>query len=372
MRGGASLKALQLTTDPDLTNPRLAWVETPKPSPCAGEVLIAVRACGVCGTDVHCAQAGSEGRIKYSGPAEPPVILGHEFAAEIVGLGAGASAFDQGDLVACEGMLGCGMCWACRCGHPNQCAHLQMVGLSRPGAFAEYVSIPERYCWSLNELAERVGDRQRTCEIGALVEPTSCSYNGIFVNGGGIKPGEHVVVYGAGPVGLGAVALTRLAGAATVTVFEPQPARRALACKMGADRALDPYDSHCPISDAIMQVTGGHGADLQVECAGATCELISDIERSFAPGGRLVYLGRRGERPCVAFDRIVTGGNRIIGSRGHVGGGCFSRIIALLTAGRLDLSVMITARFPMSQAIEAIRRAAQRQDGKVMTYGSTT
>jgi hypothetical protein len=243
-----------------------------------------------------------------------------------------------------------------------------MVGLSRPGAFAEYVCIPERFCWSLNELAERVGDRQQACEIGALVEPASCSYNGIFVNGDGTRPGEHVVVYGAGPVGLGAIALTRLAGAATVTVFEPQPARRALARKMGADQAFDPHDAGTRIPDEVMKATAGHGADLQVECAGATCELISDIERSFAPGGRLIYLGRTGENPPVALDHLVTGGNRIIGSRGHVGGGCFSRIIGLLTAGRLDLSVMVTARFPMSQAIEAIRRAGRLQDGKVMTY----
>ena len=366
------MKALLLTTDSDLVNPRLAWVDAARPVPGPGEVLIAVRACGVCGTDVHCVETGPAGRIKYSGPVAPPVILGHEFAGEVLALGGGATAFREGDLVTSEGMIGCGTCWACRCGHPNQCPELRMVGLTRPGAFAEYICVPGRFCWSLNRLADKLGDRQKACEWGALVEPVSCSYNAIFAAAGGIKPGEHVVVYGAGPVGLGAIALAHLAGAATVTAFEPQPARRALASRMGADEAFDPMDGGLSIHEAILKTTAGHGADLQVECAGAACELVSDIERAFAPGGTLIYLGRTGEKTSFALDRLVSGGNRIIGSRGHVGGGCFSRIIALLSAGKLDLSPMVTARFPMAQAIQAVRRAGMLQDGKVMTYAPAT
>jgi len=89
------MRALQLTTGPDLTAPELAWVEAPDPKPGPGEVLLAVRACGVCGSDVHCVETGPNGRVRYSGDVRPPVILGHEFAGEVVGLGDGARAFRE-------------------------------------------------------------------------------------------------------------------------------------------------------------------------------------------------------------------------------------------------------------------------------------
>jgi len=273
-----------------------------------------------------------------------------------------------GDLVTCEGMIGCGVCQACCDFHPNQCPHLRMVGLSRAGAFADFVALHERFCWSLNRLAERLGDEQRACEAGALVEPASCSYNGIFVTDGRFKPGEHVVVYGAGPIGLAAVALLNVAGAATVTVFEPSPVRRRLAETMGAHHVFDTSPSGGAIHEIVREITDGAGADLQVECAGAVTVLMPEIEQSFAAGGRLLYLGRTGEKSSVALDFLVSGANRVVGSRGHVGGGCFPRILTLLEHGRLNLEPMITRRFPMSSAIEAIQAAGRLEDGKIMTF----
>lgn len=348
--------------------PSLEWEDVPVPSPGHGELLVQVLACGVCGTDVHCVQTREGGRIVYSGPVEPPVVLGHEFAGKVVRVGEGVRSFEAGDFVTCEGMIGCGVCQACCGGHPNQCPELKLLGLGSPGAFSEHIVVHERYSWSLNRLVDVFGDEQRACEIGAMVEPVACSYNGIFVTAGGMRPGENVVVYGAGPIGLGAIALTRLAGAATIITFEPSAKRRELAKTMGADQAFDPGDEKLPIRRIIRDMTNRRGADLQVECAGALSELMPEIEPSFAPGGRLVYLGRTGENIPVALDRFVSGANKIIGSRGHVGGECFTRIIRLLERKRLDLAPMITTRMPMSSAIEAIHRAGLLEDGKVMTY----
>ncbi len=366
------MKALVLRairSDPDgWAQPDLRWEDVPVLSPTVGELLIQVKACGVCGTDVHCIQTRQDGRIVYSGPLDPPVVLGHEFSGKVVRVGEGVRSLQVGDVVTCEGMIGCGVCQACCGGYPNQCPELRLLGIGYPGAFAEYIVVHERHCWSLNRLVDVLGDEQRACEIGALVEPVACSYNGIFVAGGGMRPGENVVVYGAGPIGLGAIALTRFAGAATVIAFEPSPRRRELAKTMGADAAFDPGDKNLPIHQVVKEITNGRGADLHVECAGALFELMPEIEPSFAPGGRLIYLGRTGENISVALDRFVSGANKIIGSRGHVGGECFTRIIRLLERKRLDLEPMITTRMPMSSAIEAIHRAGLLEDGKVMTH----
>lgn len=348
--------------------PDLRWEDVPVPSPGYGELLVQVRACGVCGTDVHCIQTRRDGRILYSGPLEPPVVLGHEFAGQVVRVGEGVRSLRAGDLVTCEGVFGCGVCRACCGGHPNQCPELKLLGIGCPGAFSEYIVVHERCSWSLNRLVDVLGDEQRACEIGALVEPVACSYNGIFVTAGGMRPGENVVVYGAGPVGLGAIALTRLGGAATVIAFEPSPKRRELAKTMGADYAFDPGDRNRPIHQVVKEMTSGRGADLHVECAGALSELMQEIEPSFAPGGRLVYLGRTGENISVALDHFVSGANKIIGSRGHAGGECFTRIIRLLEKKRLDIEPMITTRMPMFSAIQAIHKAGLLEDGKVMTH----
>ena len=279
---GRTMEALELSADDGFVRPRLAWRSIEAPQPGHGELLIRVLACGVCGTDAHCIQTDQAGRIKYSGPLKLPVILGHEFAGEVVETGAGAQGFDVGDIVTCEGLLGCGMCNACRCGHPNQCPNMSMIGLTRPGAFAEYIAVHERFCWSLGGLAERLGDTQQTCEAGALIEPIACSFNGIFIDGGGITPGDTVAVYGAGPLGLAAIALARIAGASVVVAFEPSRPRRDLAAIMGADSVFDPGDSCGNVRDCLRDAMGDHGVDLHVECAGALSDLMPVIEESLA------------------------------------------------------------------------------------------
>jgi hypothetical protein len=352
-------------------NPRYTHGLVSDPTPKPREVIIQVRACGVCGSDTHCFETDPEGYIIFSGPVQLPVIPGHEYAGEVVAVGSEVRDLRVGDLVAAEGMLYCGVCAVCRTGHPNQCPHLDMVGFSSPGAYAEYVAAEERFCWKLNGIAERLGDKQAALELGALIEPISCPFNGIFVAAGGMRPGDHVAVFGAGPIGLGAIALARAAGAATVIAFDISDARNALALEMGADEAHNPLTLHAAgtsPAEQMRRITRGWGCDILVEAAGAALKTMPEIEKAFAPGGKMVYLGRTGERAPVMLDVLVSGAASIVGARGHAGMGCFPQVIRLLEHNRLNVSPMITSRRPFESFMDALHQSCARTDGKIMIY----
>ncbi|MES2639842.1 MAG: scyllo-inosose 3-dehydrogenase [Myxococcota bacterium] len=345
-------------------HPRFVATQVADPAPAYGEVVLKVRVCGVCGSDTHCYEHDADGYVLFSGPVRVPVTVGHEYTAEVVEVGPGVRHLRPGMLVAAEGMLYCGVCEACRTGHPNQCPDLDMVGFSAPGAYAEYLTAQERFLWPLDPLAERLGSAERALELGALIEPIACSYNGMFVSAGGFLPGAHVAVFGCGPIGLGAIALARAAGAASILAFETMPERRAIARAMGADAVYDP--SEAPAGDIIRERTRGWGADMIVEAAGAAVQTMPEIERAFAPGGKMVYLGRTGQRAPVLLDVLVTQAAGIVGARGHAGGGCFPRILRLLEENRLDVAPMITRRFPFDRTIEAVAKSCDRTDGKIL------
>lgn len=345
-------------------NPRFVPEVVPDPTPARDDVLLRVRACGVCGSDTHCYEQDEDGYLLFSGPVRLPCVVGHEYTAEVVEVGPDVRFLRPGDLVTAEGMLYCGVCEACRKGHPNQCPHLDMVGFSAPGAYAEYITAKERFLWKLNDLAAARGSAEEALELGALVEPIACSYNGMFVSAGGFPPGGHVAVFGCGPIGLGAIALARAAGAATVLAFETVPERREVARRMGADGVWDPREVDA--ADAIREVTRGWGADMMVEAAGAALHTMPQIERAFAPGGKMVYLGRTGLKAPVLLDVLVTQAARIAGARGHAGGGCFPNILRLMERGRLDVAGMITARYPFDRTVEAVAKSCDRTDAKIL------
>jgi len=352
-------------------NPRFASASLPDPTPGPTEVVIQVKACGVCGSDTHCYETDGDGYIIFSGPVKLPVVPGHEYTGEVVATGSKVRELAVGDLVACEGMLNCNVCEACRTGHPNQCPYLEMVGFSSPGAYAEFITSEERFCWKLNGIAEHLGDTQRALELGALVEPISCSFNGIFVAGGGMRPGDHVAVFGAGPIGLGAIALARAAGAASVIAFDVAEARLPVALACGADEAHNPATLAAAGSgpaEVLRRVTRGWGADILVEAAGAAVHTMPEIERSFAPGGKMIYLGRTGEHAPVMLDVLVSGAASIVGARGHNGMGCFPQVIRLLERGLIRAEPMITARMHFGETLAALEKSCARTDGKIMMY----
>ena len=176
------------------------------------EVLIRVKAVGICGSDTHVYETDRDGYIIFSGLVKLPCVLGHEFSGVVEKTGELVRELAPGDLVAMESIQWCGSCTPCRSGAPNQCQNIELLGLSTQGALAEFAAVKANYCWKLNGLRDRYSEAE-IFEIGALIEPIGCAYNGMFVNGGGLRPGETVAVYGAGPIGLAAIALARLSGA---------------------------------------------------------------------------------------------------------------------------------------------------------------
>ncbi len=345
-------------------HPTFTWETLPDPEPGHGEVVVRVRRCGVCGSDTHCYETDADGYVLFSGPTRLPCVVGHEYTGEVVALGPGVLDLRVGDLVCAEGMIGCGVCEACRVGKPNQCGRLEMVGFSAPGAYAEYIVAKERFLWRLDRLAGHLGDAEAALELAALVEPIGCAFNGRVVGAGGVVPGSWVGVFGCGPIGLGAIALARACGAAGVAAFDVVPERLALARQLGADVAHDPRSVDA--AEVLRELSGGWGADMVVEAAGAAQHTMPSIERSFAPGGRMVYLGRTGLRAPVMLDVLVTQAAGIVGARGHVGSGIFPRILRLLERGRLPVAGMVTTRLPFASTLDALVKSTDRTDGKVM------
>jgi len=345
----------------------LAEVEEPPLGP--KDVRVRPRACGVCGSDVHFYETDGDGYIRYPGLTKFPVVIGHEFSGEVVEAGKDVRDLRVGDLVTVEEMIWCGECVPCRNGWPNQCLNLEEIGFTIDGAMAEQLVVGAKYCWPINALAEVYGSQEAGCEAGALCEPTSVAYNGMFVRAEGFKPGGVVAVYGTGPIGFAAIALARAAGASRVIAFEVSPVRQALARQVGADEVHNPLELAAAGSsphEAVRQASAGAGADMAVEAAGAPTRTIPEMEASLAIGGKVVIIGRAAERAPMYLEHFQTHAAQLYGAQGHSGYGTFQNVIRLMASRRIDLRPIITSRFPLSEGVDAIARASLRQDGKVM------
>jgi threonine dehydrogenase-like Zn-dependent dehydrogenase len=340
-------------------------VETADPRPAADELILKVRYCGICGSDTHVYESDREGYIIFSGPAKMPCTLGHEFTGDVVEVGRDVRDFRKGDIVTCESVMWCGECLPCRRGMPNQCENVELLGLTSDGAFADYIAVKAGYCWGLNGIEGRYS-REDALRIGSLIEPLGCAYNGIFIAGGGFSPGAYAIVYGAGPIGLASVMLLRIAGAGKVIAVDVIRERLSIAEKMGADYVFNAAEAG-GLEEAVSDITGGWGADIQVEAAGAARETLPMMQKLYSKRGKIVYLGRAESSGTVDLNGIVSGGHSLIGSRGHSGYGIFPDIIRLIEGGRLDgVMKMITAEFPFSDIIGAFETSRDRKDGKIL------
>lgn len=332
------------------------------------EVLLRVGAAGICGTDAHLLKTDEDGYTLYNGHSKYPIITGHEFAGEVVEIGAGVKSLQVGDLVSVESMNWCGECDACRMGMFNQCKNLEEPGLTYDGGFAEYVKVRAKYCYVLNDIVNYYGDKQTAFEMGAMIEPTGVAYNGLFVRGGGIRPGGHVVVFGAGPIGLSAISLMKTAGAAKLIAFETVEERQKLAKECGADYVFNPRDYASPEDQAemLMDLTNGRGIAMFAECSGATQFTYPVMAKSLAIGGKTVQIGHSiGTTPVDMFNWMWNAAS-ISGSNGQSGQGIYSDVIALMAAGRIDPRKMVTGRFHL----EDIEKGMALTSGKVLV--STT
>lgn len=346
-------------------NPVLGYCERPVREPAADEILVRIKYCGICGSDVHVYEHDHEGYIIFSGPTNLPCTLGHEYTGIVEKVGANVRGLEVGDAVTGESTLWCGECLPCRQGMLNQCENIELMGLTCDGAFAEYLTVKARFCWKVGELSAAYSDDD-LMKVGTLIEPLGCAYNGIVVSGGGVTPGAYAVVYGAGPIGLGAVSLLRTTGAAKIIVVDIMDERLALASRMGADHTINASRTD-RIDEQIMQLTAGWGADIQVEAAGSARKLIPLIQTLTAKRGQIVYLGRAEAVATLELNRMVSGAQGLVGARGHSGYGIFPNVIRLIAGRRLHgVLDMVTDVYGFGSIPEALAASSLRTGGKIL------
>jgi scyllo-inosose 3-dehydrogenase len=345
-------------------HPRFRVVEVPEPIPEPDEVLIRVRACGVCGSDVHMYETDDEGYMVYPGMMSTPVVTGHEFSGIVEAVGDDVADLQPGDAVCSEEIAWCGECYACRSGLFNYCERLGELGFTFDGAHAEYVVTKAKYCWPIGEMLSTLGE-ERGFQAAALVEPTSVAYVGLFVQAS-FLPGASVAVIGGGPIGLAAIGLARAAGAGWVVAFETVETRRRLAGEMGADAVYDPLSlDDGGMAEAAMEETKGRGIDMWVEASGAR-GVIDAATGALAPTGTVVLIGRGPHQASIDPERLVVTGGGLRGSLGHSGAGTFGNVIRLMASGRLDMSRIVTNPVGLDGALDGLERIKDREAGKYM------
>jgi scyllo-inosose 3-dehydrogenase len=346
-------------------NPSVDVRTVPDPGePGPTELVLEVGACGLCGSDVHMFETDDEGYLLLPYHLKTPVITGHEFAGRVVAAGSDVRDFKVGDLAAVEEIQWCGKCRECRGGYWNQCGYIEDLGFTLDGGFAQYVKVDSRFAWSLQGVLERYGDEEKTLEVGALTEPTSVAYEGMFTRAGGFKPGGSVVVIGGGPIGLAAVALATAAGAAQVFAVDPLPGRRDLATALGATTVIDPTVDDP--AEVVAAATHGDRAAMVVEASGNFPAVMAGVEDTLGVGGKVVIAGMDARTANLNLIKYQLKAGSVYGTVGHSGSWDFPNVINLMAAGRISMENAITRRFPLAGLVDAIDETKARGNGKIL------
>jgi D-arabinitol dehydrogenase (NADP+) len=306
--------------------------DLPKPEAGEGEVLIRVRASGICGTDLHI-YAG-----EYMGSY--PIVPGHEFSGDVVETGKGVSRVAAGDRVAVEPNIACGKCDNCLSNRQNFCLNWSAVGVTRPGGMAELVVVPEENVFPVGDLDYKTA---------AFVEPLSCVLHGL----GKLKqyPGDRVCILGAGPIGCLLLMCARLSGAAEVILVERNGARRELAATLGADSVHEES-----------RAVGDESCDIVIDASGAI-PLMLDSTRIARKGGQILLFGvpRAGDeltlRPFVLFEKGLQISSSFTSVRNSL------QAVSLLRSGRISVEKLVSHTYPLRDLEKAITSIQDGVDG---------
>ncbi len=327
--------------------PGLSLETVPEPEIGINDVLIRVHKTGICGTDLHIEgwDAWAERTI------QPPMVIGHEFVGEVVRVGSNVADFRPGDLVSGEGHVVCGRCRHCLAGRRNLCAHTIGLGVDRQGAFAEYVALPMTNVWhhwpGIDE------------EVAAIFDPFG---NAVHTALSFPVLGEDVLVTGAGPIGLMAIAVARHAGARHIVASEPNAYRRELALTMGASLVVDPGSRE--LGDVMAELGMTEGFDVALEMSGNASALRSAIA-NMAHGGRIAMLGIPAEEISLDFNEIIFKMLTLKGIYGREMYETWYMMTVMLQSG-LDIRPAITHRFSFRDHAAAFTAARSGNSGKVI------
>jgi threonine 3-dehydrogenase len=325
------------------------WMVRDAPEPVVGvhDVLIRVRKSAICGTDVHIYNWD-----EWSQKTIPvPMIIGHEYVGVVERVGAEVEAFTPGDRVSGEGHLTCGFCRNCRAGRRHLCRHTIGVGVNRPGSFAELLSLP---AVNVYRIPDDVPD-----DLAAIFDPfgnaahTALSFDLV---------GEDVLITGAGPIGVMAAAIARHVGARHVVVTDVNDYRLALAAKVGATRVVNVAREE--LRDVMAQLGMKEGFDVGLEMSGngtAFRQLLEVMNH----GGKVALLGIMAGQEAIDWSQVVFKGLFLKGIYGREMFETWYKMVAMLQSG-LDLSAVVTHRFPIDQFQQGFDAMRSGQSGKVV------
>jgi L-iditol 2-dehydrogenase len=333
------MKALLLSEYNDLQ-----VTEMDRPMPGAEEVLVEVAACGICGSDVHGYDGSSGRRI-------PPIVMGHEAAGVVAGVGSHVVGLVVGDRVTFDSTVYCGECIFCQRGEVNLCDHREVIGVScgeyrRAGAFAEYLVVPSRIIY-------RLPDNLSFVEA-AMLEAVSVALHGVAVSA--MCGGEDVLVIGAGMIGLLLLQAARAAGAARVFVSDVDETRLHLAKKLGADTTL--CMSGSALIDEIAHGTKGRGVDVVLEAVGREETIVTGID-CVRKGGTVTLVGNISPQVALPLQKIVSRQIRLQGSCASAGE--YPEAIRLIAEGVIKVKPLITAVAPLDEGSSWFRRLHGRE-----------
>jgi threonine 3-dehydrogenase len=320
----------------------------PVPPIGAADALVRVLAASICGTDLHIFRWDEWAQHRV----HAPMVFGHEFCGEVVAIGAEVTEVGVGDYVAAETHIACGGCYECRHGMQHICKRVSIIGVDRPGAFAQFISVPARNLWQT--------DRRFPPEIATIQEPMG---NAVHSALAAPLAGASVAIFGAGPIGLFTVPIARASGAARIITVEPAPLRRELASTMGSDVVIDPASED--VVARLLEETGGEGADVVLEMSGNS----GAIRQAFAAlryGGHASLLGIPA-RPVELdlADGVIFKGATVHGISGRRIWETWYQTRGFLESG-MDLSPIITDVMPLSEFARAFELVASGRSGKVV------
>jgi len=314
--------------------------EVPTPTPAPGEALVKVAACGVCHTDLHYLDHGVPTFKK------PPLILGHEVSGAIAALGDGANRWKVGDRVLIPAVVGCGQCAMCRTGRENVCEKMVMFGNNVDGGYAEYMLAPAKDLLRLPD--------ELPLEEGAIIADAVTTPYHAVVNRGNLKPGDQVVVFGCGGLGLNIVQIAAALGGNVIAV-DILPEKLNWARRLGARVALNGKDYE-RIDKEIRKLTGG-GADIGFEAIGNPTTQAQTFA-SLRTGGRFVVVGFSAQPLSLDIGRLMYREMEIVGSLG-----CravdYPRVLELARQNKIKIKELVTARFALDEinaAFDVLRR----------------
>ncbi|MGC9219834.1 MAG: L-threonine 3-dehydrogenase [Solirubrobacteraceae bacterium] len=320
-------------------------VETPEVGP--DDVLIRVKRTGICGTDLHI-YAWDE----WAAATVPtPLVIGHEFVGEIVQVGSSVRSHEIGELVSGEGHIVCGRCRNCMAGRRHLCAHTRGLGVERPGAFAEYVSLPEANVW---HHADGIN-----LDVAAIFDPFG---NAVHTATAFPVLGEDVLVTGAGPIGIMAAAVARHAGARYVVITDVNPHRLELAKRVGVTRAVDVRTER--LADVQQELGMEEGFDVGMEMSGSA-EAFRDMIDQMCHGAKIALLGIPPGEFAIDWSRVVFKGLTLRGIYGREMYETWYLMTVMLQSG-LDIEPVITNRFAAADYEEAFATAANGNGGKIV------